>query len=302
MSTLHCKQSIYQNCKYQIWRHFAKRPTSDYNTTKPEVFMKKTGSPYAYIAGCAVKELGIKPSNLFKGSSVPRRFRVSQFQYVHPKELKYELPKNRKPEIAFIGRSNVGKSSLINALGAQMNSRKGKALVSKTPGRTQQVNFFSIQSSNTYDKVKNSRKKSTSNSNVYGYFVDLPGYGHARAPERVVKEWTKVTQEFLHSRDASILKRVYILVDARVGLQSLDVPVMGWFDELEMPYTVVLTKIDRVKINELMLLVNDLCMRYHAQLYGETKGFMGPIIHVTSSKTNKGMHELLNSIESELFK
>ena len=174
---------------------------------------------------------------------------------------------------------------------------KDKAAVSKTPGRTQQVNYYAILPQKS--KKSGSGWGGLGNSNVNGYFIDLPGYGHANAPVRAIDEWSKVTQEYLQDRDSSVMKRIFLLVDSRIGLQKLDVAVMSWFDELNMPYTIVLTKSDKARKNEMMRLINDLCMRYHSQLYGQAGGCQGPVIHITSSKDKKGIIELLYAIEAE---
>lgn len=108
-----------------------------------------------------------------------------------------------------------------------------------------------------------------------------------------------MTQDFLQGRDADVMKRVFLLVDSRHGLQSLDVAVMSWFDQLDMPYTIVLTKADRARKHEMMGLVNELCMRYHTQLHGRSGGCQGPVIHISSSKDKKGINELMYSIDTE---
>jgi GTP-binding protein len=131
------------------------------------------------------------------------------------------LPTLSLPEVAFAGRSNVGKSSLINAL----TGHTSLARVSHTPGRTQQINFFDL-----------------------GHrlmLVDLPGYGYAAAPETVVKTWTRLADRFLRGR--VMLKRVALLIDARRGLMASDRAVMTGLDERAVSYLVVLTKADALK-------------------------------------------------------
>ena len=286
----------------------------------PKDFMVRTGSPNVFIAKAAVTDLKINARKLFvENNKLPGRFKGANFSYIHPKsvscryvyiyqskglicrlliKLKYELPIHRRPEIAFIGRSNVGKSSLINALSSKLQRVEGsEAFVSKRPGRTQQVNYFAI-SPKSY---KIPHDKILKNSNVHGYFIDLPGYGFAKAPKEKIEAWTEITQEFLHSREADILRRVFILIDARVGEQEVDLMIMRWFDELDLPYTIVLTKADKAKKVGLTELVNRLCMHYDSQIRGEetSTGSMGPTIHVTSSKRNIGINELFWAINAE---
>ncbi len=134
------------------------------------------------------------------------------------------LPAPGLPEVAFAGRSNVGKSSLINAL----TGRKELARVSKTPGRTQQINFFSV-------------------GGRFG-LVDLPGYGFARAPKRRIAQWGDLMVRYLKGRVT--LRRVLILVDSRHGLKDSDREMFDLLDELAVNYQVVLTKIDALKAGD----------------------------------------------------
>jgi GTP-binding protein len=130
------------------------------------------------------------------------------------------LPPVYLPEIAFIGRSNVGKSSLVNAL----TGRKTLARVSVTPGRTQQINFFELGSRLV--------------------LVDLPGYGFARASKQKSRDWTKLTRLYLKGR--ANLRRALVLIDARHGLKTIDRDTLRFLDEAAVSYQVVLTKADKV--------------------------------------------------------
>jgi GTP-binding protein len=132
-----------------------------------------------------------------------------------------EMPPPRLPEVAFVGRSNVGKSSAINAL----LGRPGSARVSKTPGRTQTVNLFDID----------------------GRFglVDLPGYGFARVPDEVKSRWADMVDGYLRGRRT--LRLVVVLVDARLPTQALDVSMVGGLRAAELPYLVIANKSDAVK-------------------------------------------------------
>ena len=126
-----------------------------------------------------------------------------------------QLPLTELNEVAFAGRSNVGKSSLINAITGQ----KGLAKTSNTPGRTQQLNYFSVA-----DKI---------------LMVDLPGYGYAQAPESLVKQWQKLIFTYLQGRVN--LKRVFVLIDSRHGIKKVDEEIMEMLDKAAVTYQLVLT-------------------------------------------------------------
>ena len=135
------------------------------------------------------------------------------------------LPPARLPEICFAGRSNVGKSSLINAL----TNRKGLARASNTPGRTRELNYFNVD-----ERL---------------FIVDLPGYGYAKASKTDIARWTKLTRAFLFGRAS--LRRVFLLIDSRHGMKETDLELMGMLDETAVTYQIILTKIDKLKKGEL---------------------------------------------------
>ena len=147
-----------------------------------------------------------------------------------------QLPAPTLPEVAFAGRSNVGKSSLINAL----TGRKTLARTSNAPGRTREINFFDLSGRLM--------------------LVDLPGYGYARASKSEVKAWNRLILDYLKGR--ANLKRVCLLIDARHGLKANDVPVMAELDRAAVSYQVVLTKADKLKPAER----SDLVERITAEL------------------------------------
>lgn len=132
------------------------------------------------------------------------------------------LPPADRIEVCFAGRSNVGKSSLINAI----TGRKALARASNTPGRTQEINFFAL-GGDTH------------------YLVDLPGYGYANAPLEVVKKWQALLKQYLGGRPS--LRRAFVLIDARHGIKDVDAEIMGLLDKAAVPFQCVLTKADKIK-------------------------------------------------------
>jgi GTP-binding protein len=171
------------------------------------------------------------------------------------------LPGPDRPELAFAGRSNVGKSSLINALVGQ----HGLARTSNTPGRTQELNYFETPG-------------------IALFMVDMPGYGFAKAPKEKVEAWTSLVRAYLRGRPN--LVRVFLLVDARHGLKSPDLGIMELLDEAAVSYQVVLTKIDKIKPSELAALTEALRVTLAAHPAARTA------LIATSSQTGAGIAEL----------
>ena len=170
------------------------------------------------------------------------------------------LPDEGPPEVAFAGRSNVGKSSLLNALTGQ----KGLARASNTPGRTREINYFDLDNALR--------------------LVDLPGYGYARASRKEAAGWMRLTRDFLRGR--APLRRVCVLIDSRHGLKPSDVEIIDMLDETAVNYQIILTKTDKIKPTALDVLrkqVADAIIRRPAA---------HPIVHATSSEKGAGIADL----------
>lgn len=180
-----------------------------------------------------------------------------------------QLPLSDLPEVAFAGRSNVGKSSIINAV----TGRKGLAKTSNTPGRTQQLNYFNLDG-----KL---------------HIVDLPGYGYAQAPEAEVKKWQAVIMAYLQGRVN--LKRVMVLIDSRHGIKSVDREIMDMLDKAAVTYQLVLTKTDKISAKELEKVLTDTQAEVskHAAAYVR--------VLATSSEKNRGLEELRAEIAGLIF-
>jgi GTP-binding protein len=180
-------------------------------------------------------------------------------------ELEF-LPDPNAPEVAFAGRSNVGKSSLLNAL----TNRKGLARTSNTPGRTQELNFFNI------------------GNPLRLRLVDMPGYGFAEAPKDLAKRWRRLTNDYLRGRAA--VKRALVLVDSRHGLKDVDREMMRMLDDAAVSYHIVLTKSDKVKPSALGALYES------TALEAARHPAAHPSIFTTSSETGTGIAELRTAI------
>jgi GTP-binding protein len=170
------------------------------------------------------------------------------------------LPPADRLEVCFAGRSNVGKSSLINAL----TGRKDLARASNTPGRTQEINYFSLGGSR--------------------YLVDLPGYGYAEAPVAIVAKWQALLKQYLAGRQT--LRRAFVLIDARHGIKAVDAGILTLLDRSAVTFQVVLTKVDKISRAEREAVVEQVkgALGMHPAAY--------PEIVVTSSEKGEGIETL----------
>ncbi len=174
------------------------------------------------------------------------------------------LPADDRIEICFAGRSNVGKSTLINAL----TGRKALARTSNTPGRTQEINFFTAADSH--------------------YLVDLPGYGYANAPLPVVEKWQRLLKKYLSGRRS--LRRAFVLIDARHGVKSVDEEILSLLDSAAVTFQCVLTKADKIKTHEQEALLQQVrgALSKHPAAY--------PELILTSSEKGMGVETLRATI------
>jgi GTP-binding protein len=195
-----------------------------------------------------------------------RRLFAGRVEFLKSAPALQFLPDADFPEVAFAGRSNVGKSSLLNAL----TGRKSIARTSVTPGRTQELNFFEV---GTPTRLR---------------LVDMPGYGFAKAPPKVVEQWKRLVRDFLRGRVT--LKRTLVLIDSRHGVKEVDTDMMKMLDEAAVGYRLVLTKADKVRAEELakVLVQTEAAARARTAAY--------PQVLVTSSEKGMGIDDLRTAV------
>ena len=205
-----------------------------------------------------IKEIGDNPGEWLFNQKINFELGVTSVE---------KLPENEIPEIAFFGRSNVGKSSLLNAI-----TKKSKlAYTSKNPGRTQELNYFSISSDETILNI-----------------VDMPGYGFAKASKDKIRKWNNLSKYYLKNRKN--LRRVFLLIDSRRNIKPVDEEVMNVMDEFAISYQIVLTKIDKTKDvdNQIKIVLNKVKKR--RAIY--------PNVIATSSREKLGIEDVKSQIAS----
>ena len=205
-----------------------------------------------------IKEIGDNPGEWLFNQKINFELGVTSVE---------KLPENEIPEIAFFGRSNVGKSSLLNAI-----TKKSKlAYTSKNPGRTQELNYFSISNDGTILNI-----------------VDMPGYGFAKAQKDKIRKWNNLSKYYLKNRQN--LRRVFLLIDSRRNIKPVDEEVMNVMDEFAVSYQIVLTKIDKTKDvdNQIKIVLNKVKKR--RAIY--------PNVIATSSKEKLGIEDVKSQIAS----
>ena len=205
-------------------------------------------------------ELDFDPMEIEQG----RHLFSQECKFFHGTDTLRNLPQASLPEVAFVGRSNVGKSSLINA----MTGRNSLARTSSTPGRTQQLNFFNLG-----DKI---------------IIVDLPGYGYAKVSKAQVARWTNTMKAFLRGRVP--LRRICLLIDARRGLKDVDREMMDLMDSAAVVYQFVFTKVDKTSENELRQNISVT----EKELKKRPAAF--PVLIQTSAQAKTGLKELRASL------
>jgi len=183
---------------------------------------------------------------------------VELLKSVYPKD---EYPPGNYPEVAFAGRSNVGKSSLINTL----VNRKGLARTSSSPGKTQSINFYLV------------------NQSVC--LVDLPGYGYAKVPQQVRKQWSPLIEQYCQNRKN--LCGVVVIIDARIGPTPLDLSLIAWLKTLSLPAIITMTKIDKLSKNKISKVL---------QQTSETLSIRPEVIVPFSAHTGKGKQHVWQEI------
>jgi GTP-binding protein len=189
-----------------------------------------------------------------------RRLFAQEAKFIAGASEPWALPPEGLPEIAFAGRSNVGKSSLVNAL----TGRRMLARISNTPGRTRQINFFNL--------------------GARLILADLPGYGYADAPKTAIKSWTSLVRCYLRTR--ATLRRVCLLIDSRHGIKEVDRPLMSMLDSAGVAYQIVLTKTDKVGAGELPRVLGQITAELATHIAAH------PEIHLTSAVDRRGIAEL----------
>lgn len=223
-----------------------------------------TSSPWVWVAHGVDPTSAIYPSSRIQGSL--------RAEYVTPASLNHELPTAGRPELAFCGRSNQGKSTLIGKLLG--NPKLVRA--SKAPGCTRTVNYFAL--------------RENGGDAPHSYFVDLPGYGYAKKSKRAVRGWNLAVEDYLEGRMNSVLRRTFVLVDSRHGLQLGDEQMLAFLSDVGIQNMVVLTKVEKASPSQLFKsLEGVLQVAIHQPA-------TVPVVHGVSAHKGLGISEIANTI------
>lgn len=224
-----------------------------------------TSSPWVWVSQ------GVDPASAIHAPQRERRsFRA---EYVTPASLNHELPTAGRPEVAFGGRSNQGKSTLIGKL---LGSPK-LVRASKAPGCTRTVNYFAL-------------REGGRDAPPHAYLVDLPGYGFARESKKAVRGWNLAVMDYLEGRESSVLRRTFVLVDSRHGLQADDEEMLSFLSGAGVENMVVLTKVEKASPVQLLKSLEgvfQVALRHPATV---------PAVHCVSAHKGLGMDEFSNTL------
>lgn len=226
-----------------------------------------TSSPWVWVSH------GVDPTSAIYDAPPSRKRPSFRAEYVTPASLNHELPTAGRPEVAFCGRSNQGKSTLIGKLLG--NSKIVRA--SKAPGCTQTVNYFAL-------------RETGGNVPPHAYLVDLPGYGFARESKKAVRGWNSTVMDYLEGRVSSVLRRTFVLVDSRHGLQPDDEEMLSFLSSGGVENMVLLTKVEKASPVQLLKSLEgvfQVALRHPATV---------PIVHCVSAHKGLGMGEFSNTL------
>ena len=215
------------------------------------------------------------PLTPYEQSKVHRLFRHTPSQFITSvNDAVSQCPEWQVPEVAFAGRSNVGKSSLINRLCHATDLVR----TSKTPGRTQQLNYFSI----------GGKRGSEPDLAI----VDMPGYGYAQANTAEVRRWNTLMGSYCRLRRHENLKKLFLLLDARRGITPVDHEFMAFLHQLDMPFQIIMTKVDAVPVKEL----EERVKKVSATIHLHKNICMHPVVHMVSSRVDYGISAIREEI------
>eukprot|EP01031_Cornospumella_fuschlensis_P036937 gene36937-44811_t len=231
---------------------------------------------YSFLKGSSVPQVeAVDNAFLLKHRLHDKKIFSLNPTYIPPSYFNHQLPNTGRPEIAFVGRSNVGKSSLVEAL----LGTKGLLRISKEPGCTTTLNYYALAKGADLDSHA-------------CYLIDMPGYGFAKVAKQQQKQWLEIVNSYLLNRDQLLLRRVFVLIDSRRGVQLQDVEMMEMLNQTHIPYQVVLTKRDLVSDKEL----TEKLFELFCVISRKKNNTCLPLVHVVSAQKSLGLDDLRLSI------